>query len=252
MTLPLQKGKLSWRIYTRYVFALFKAHLAVQSLTGKRSKRFLRAQPDINKPLTEITMPGLIGKKIGMTRVIQDDGQVIPVTVISVPDATVTHVKTADKDGYDAVVLGVEPLKKPTKTKKYASVKEFQFDEAPEANSTMSVSILTDNEVESVSVTAYTKGRGFSGGIKRHNFHGSPASHGHASKAKKGGRRTGSVGACAKPGRIKKGKKMPGRYGNDKQTRHNVPVIKVDADNKLLAIKGAVPGPKGNTVIIKF
>ncbi|MDF2379277.1 MAG: 50S ribosomal protein L3 [Candidatus Gracilibacteria bacterium] len=197
-------------------------------------------------------MPGLIGKKVGMTRVIQEDGQVIPVTVISVPDATVTQVKTVDKDGYEAVVLGVEPLKKPTKTKKFRTQKEFRFSELPEMNATLSVALLTEGEVAKVTVTAVTKGRGFSGGIKRHNFHGSPASHGHASKAKKGGRRTGSVGACAKPGRIKKGKKMPGRYGNDQQTRHNVPVIKVDLENKLVAIKGAVPGPRGGAVLIKY
>jgi len=195
-------------------------------------------------------MPGLIGKKIGMTRVIQEDGQVIPVTVISVPDATVTQVKTADKDGYNAVVLGIEPLKKPSKTKKFRTIKEFNFDETPAKDSTLDIGLL--QEIEIVSISALTKGRGFSGTIKRHNFARQPASHGHAGKAKKGKRRTGSVGACAKPGRIKKGKKMPGRYGNDLQTRHLVPVVKVDAVNKLLAIKGATPGPKGNTIYIKF
>ncbi len=195
-------------------------------------------------------MPGLIGKKIGMTRVIQEDGSMIPVTVISVPDATVVQVKTTDKDGYDAVILGVEPLKKPKKTKKFRTLKEFNFEENPEQDSVVSIDILS--EVETVSIRATTKGRGFAGAIKRHNFAGQPASHGHASKAKQGGRLTGSVGACAKPGRIKKGKKMPGRYGNDQQTRHQVPVIRVDNTNKLLALKGAIPGPKGNTVIITF
>ena len=185
-------------------------------------------------------MPGLIGKKIGMTRVIQEDGLVIPVTVISVPDATVTQVKTVDKDGYNAVVLGVEPLKKPTKTKKFRTLKEFEFpeegDQALEAGSTVGINMFNSEDEESsmlVSITATTKGRGFSGGIKRHNFRRQPASHGHAGKSKKGKRRTGSVGACAKPGRIKKGKKMPGRYGNDTQTRHKVPVVKVDAENRL-------------------
>jgi len=200
-------------------------------------------------------MPGLIGKKIGMTRVIQEDGVVVPVTVISVPDATVTQVKTVDKDGYDAVVLGVEPLKKPTKTKKFRTLKEFAFgEEAPEMGGTVSVDILKGEDEEEttlVSVSAVTKGRGFAGVITRHNFR-QPASHGHAGKAKKGKRRTGSVGACAKPGRIKKGKKMPGRYGNALQTRHQVPVVKIDTENKLVAIKGAIPGPKGNTVYIKF
>jgi len=200
-------------------------------------------------------MPGLIGKKIGMTRVIQDDGTMVPVTVISVPDATVTQVKTVDKDGYDAVVLGIEPLKKPTKTKKYRELKEFRFEECPEQGATIGLALLSSEDEEAVmtiSISAHTKGRGFQGGIKRHNFQRQPASHGHVGKAKKGGRRTGSVGACAKPGRIKKGKKMPGRYGNDLQTRHKVPVIKIDQENNLLAVKGAVPGPNGNTVIIRF
>jgi len=197
-------------------------------------------------------MPGLIGKKIGMTRVIQADGQVIPVTVISVPDATVTQVKTADKDGYEAVVLGVDPLKKPTKTKKFAKLKEFRFAELPEQGATIGINILTDNEIEQVSITSVSKGKGFTGVVKRYNFGGYPASHGHSSKAKKGGRRGGSVGACAKPGRIKKGQKMPGRHGNLTQTRHKVPVIKIDNDHKLLAIKGPVAGPKGMTIYIRF
>ena len=199
-------------------------------------------------------MPGLIGKKIGMTRVIQEDGTMVPVTVISVPDATVTQVKTVDKDGYDAVVLGIEPLKKPTKTKKFRELKEFRFDECPEQGSTVGLALLSpeEDQVITVSVSSYTKGRGFAGAIKRHNFHRSSSTHGHSGKAAKGSRRTGSVGACAKPGRIKKGKKMPGHYGNELQTRHRVPVIKIDQDNKLLAVKGAVPGPNGNTVIIRF
>ncbi|MGE3278691.1 MAG: 50S ribosomal protein L3 [Candidatus Altimarinota bacterium] len=196
-------------------------------------------------------MPGLIGKKIGMTRVIQEDGLVIPVTVISVPDAVVTQVKTADKDGYNAVVLGVEPLAKPTKTKKFRTLKEFAFENTLEKDATVTLDILQD--VEKVSITATTKGKGFAGVVKRYNFRGQPGSHGHSSKHKHGGGRIpGSVGARAKPGRIKPGKKLPGHMGTDTQTRHNVPVVKVDVVNKLLAIKAPVPGPIGNTVYIKF
>jgi len=196
-------------------------------------------------------MPGLIGKKIGMTRVIQEDGEVVPVTVISVPDAVVTQVKTADKDGYDAVVLGVEPLKKPTKTKKYRTLKEFRFENAPAKDATVTLDILQD--VATVSITAQSKGKGFAGVVKRYNFRGQPGSHGHSSKHKHGGGRIpGSVGARAKPGKIKPGKKLPGHMGTDMQTRHNVPVVKVDVANKLLALKSSVPGPIGNTVYIKF
>ncbi len=202
------------------------------------------------KPITTKTMPGIVGKKIGMTRVIQEDGAVVPVTVISVPDAVVTDVKTTEKDGYDAVVLGIEALKKPTKTKKFRMSKEFKFEEALEKDAIVDISIFSD--VAQVSITAKTKGHGFSGAIKRHNFRSQPGSHGHAGKSKQGKRLTGSVGACAKPGRIKKGKKMPGQYGNTFQTRHKIEVIKVDQANKLLALKGAIPGAKGNSIIINF
>lgn len=196
-------------------------------------------------------MPGLIGKKIGMTRVIQEDGEVIPVTVISVPDATVDQVKTVEKDGYNAVVLGIDPLKTPTKTKRYASLKEFRVDAPLEKGATVSVDLLT--EVKEVTITATTKGRGFTGVVKRYNFRGQPGSHGHASKHKHGGGRLpGSVGARAKPGKIKPGKKLPGQMGNVIQTRHKVAVVRVDAQNKLIALKAPVPGPYGNTVYIKF
>src|SRR5690606_7282013 len=161
-------------------------------------------------------MPGLIGKKIGMTRVIQEDGEVVPVTVISVPDAVVTQVKTADKDGYDAVVLGVEPLKKPTKTKKYRTLKEFRFENAPAKDATVTLDILQD--VATVSITAQSKGKGFAGVVKRYNFRGQPGSHGHSSKHKHGGGRIpGSVGARAKPGKSKPGKKLHGHMGTDMQ-----------------------------------
>lgn len=196
-------------------------------------------------------MPGLIGKKIGMTRVIQEDGLVIPVTVISVPDAVVTQVKTADKDGYAAVVLGIDPLAKPTKTQKFHTLKEFPFENAPAKDSTVSLDILSD--VATVSISSRSKGKGFTGVVKRYNFRGQPGSHGHSSKHKHGGGRLpGSVGARAKPGKIKPGKKLPGRMGGAMQTRHNVQVVKIDTANKLLAIKSPVPGPIGSTVYIKF
>jgi len=196
-------------------------------------------------------MPGLIGKKIGMTRVIQEDGTVVPVTVISVPDATVIQVKTVDKDGYNAVVIGIDPLKRPTKTKKFHTLKEFAFESQMEKGSSIGVDMLAD--IPTVSIMANTKGKGFAGVVKRYNFRGQPGSHGHAGKAKQGGRRLpGSVGARAKPGRIKRGKKLPGRMGNDHLTLHHVPVIKVDKVNKLLAVKCPVPGAYGNTVYIRF
>lgn len=195
-------------------------------------------------------MPGLIGRKIGMTRVIQENGDFTPVTVISVPDATVVHVKTVDKDGYNAVVLGIDPLKKPRKTKKFMTLKEFRFDPLPEKNANVGVQLL--QEIKSVSVSAVSKGRGFTGVVKRYHFAGQPGSHGHSSKNKGGARSPGSVGCRSKPGRIKKGKRMAGRSGFEMNTRHHIPVVKLDVENKLVAIKGCVPGPRGNTVFIKF
>lgn len=196
-------------------------------------------------------MPGLIGRKVGMTRVIQEDGTIIPVTVISVPDATVVQGKTAEKDGYNALVLAIDPLKKPTKTKKFHVLKEFRFDQALEKNTTISIDLL--KEVKMLSLSAISKGKGFMGVVKRYHFRGFPGSHGHAGKHKHGGARlTGSVGARAKPGRIKPGKRLPGRAGAEMVTRHQVPVVKVDVENKLLAVKAPVPGAPGNIVYLKF
>lgn len=196
-------------------------------------------------------MPGLIGRKLCMTRVIQEDGKILPVTVISVPDATVTQVKTVDKDGYDAVVLGIEPLPKPTKTKKFRLLKEFSFSPLPEKGKTLSVDLLKD--IAEVTIRARTKGLGTAGVVKRFHFAGGPGSHGHAGKAKHGGiRKTGSVGARAKPGRIKKGKRFPGRHGYVFQTRHHVPLVKVDPQAKLIAVKAPIPGAMRNPVYIQF
>lgn len=186
-----------------------------------------------------------------MTRVIQDNGEIIPVTVISVPDATVTQVKTVEKDGYLAAVLGIDPLKKPTKTKKFRTLKEFRFEPLPEKGSILGIDLLKEGSL--VSISAVSKGRGFTGVVKRYHFRGGGGSHGHAGRAKNSGSRlTGSVGARAKPGRIKKGKRLPGRSGNDLTTRHHVPLVKIDQQNKLIALKCAVPGAPGNTVFISF
>ncbi|MDP3975570.1 MAG: 50S ribosomal protein L3 [bacterium] len=195
-------------------------------------------------------MPGLIGKKVGMTRVIQEDGAVVPVTVISVPDAIVVQVKTVDKDGYEAVVLGIEPLKKPTKTKKFRILKEFRVNEMPEKGATINLNLL--GEAGTVSISSVSKGHGFTGVIKRHNFSGFPGGHGHSSKNNGGTRKGGSMGCRSKPGKIKKGKKQAGRHGFDLQTRHKVPVVRLDLENKLLAVKGPVPGAPNTTVYIRF
>ena len=192
-------------------------------------------------------MPKLLGRKIGMTRVIQDDGEVSPVTVISVPASIITQVKTEEKDGYQAVVLGFEALARPSKNRKYRVMKEFKLKgaESFEVGATLGVGLL--GEVKQVSVCSVSKGHGFTGVIKRWNFSRGPESHGSHHH-----REPGSSGCRTKPGRIAMGKKFPGRHGNRSVTMHRVPVVKVDSDNSLVAVKGAVAGANGGLVTISW
>ena len=191
-------------------------------------------------------MSGLTGRKIGMTRVFQDDGQVIPVTLLSCPPSTVVQVKTADKDGYPAIVLGFEALEKPRKTKKYHVLREFRV-EKPEdykVGDTVTIEIFKDAKL--VTLTGTSKGKGFAGFIKRWHFASGPGGHGSHHK-----REPGSIGARYKPGRIHKGKHMAGRMGNERVTLANVPLVQVNPEKNILAVKGQVPGPNGGLIIIK-
>ncbi|NIA01748.1 MAG: 50S ribosomal protein L3 [Nitrospirae bacterium] len=192
-------------------------------------------------------MSGILGKKVGMTRLIQDDGRVIPVTVLICEPSEVTQVKTVDKDGYPAIVLGFSKLKKPTKTKKYRYVKEFRINEDEQENYKKGDQITIDSlqEVETVKISSVSKGKGFQGVIKRYNFSRGPETHGSHHH-----REPGSIGACAKPGRVHKGKKMPGRMGRAKVTIGNVKIAHLDPKNHIVALKGPVPGPNGGLVII--
>ena len=182
-----------------------------------------------------------------MTRIIQDDGRVIPVTVIECEPNEVTQVKTVEKDGYPAIVLGFSALKKPTKTKKFRHVKEFRIAEDAEfkKGDKMTLEKLQEAEVETVKVTAVSKGKGFQGVIRRHNFARGPETHGSHHH-----REPGSIGACAKPGRVAKGKKLPGRMGGAQVSLKKVKIAHMDPAKNLLALKGAVPGPNGGLVII--
>ncbi len=192
-------------------------------------------------------MIGLIGKKIGMTRIFQEDGKSIPVTVLECKPNEIVCMKNEDKDGYSAVALGANPLKKTRKTKKYFSVKEFKIDEIDEYKAGNEIKVGIFNGVERVKITSVSKGKGFQGGIKRHNFSRGPETHGSHHH-----REIGSIGACASPGRVAKGKKMPGRMGGAQVTVRQVKVVSVDEKNNLIAIKGAVPGPNGGTVRIEI
>lgn len=194
-------------------------------------------------------MSGILGKKVGMTRLIQDDGRVIPVTVLVCEPSEVTQVKTVDKDGYPAIVLGFSKLKKPTKTKKYRHVKEFRIDENEQENYKKGDQITIESlqDVETVKISSVSKGKGFQGVIKRYNFSRGPETHGSHHH-----REPGSIGACAKPGRVHKGKKMPGRMGGAKVTIGKVKIAHLDPKNHIVALKGPVPGPNGGLVIIKL
>ena len=182
-----------------------------------------------------------------MTRLIQDDGRVIPITVVQCEPSEITQIKTVEKDGYPAIVLGFSKLKKPTKTKKFRLVKEFRIKEEEQETYKKGDQITVEQlqEVALVNITAISKGKGFQGVIKRHNFSRGPESHGSHHH-----REPGSIGACAKPGRVAKGKKLPGRMGGAQVTVKKVKVSHVDAANNLLGLKGPVPGPNGGFVII--
>ena len=189
-------------------------------------------------------MPGILGKKIGMTRVFQDDGRVIPITVVQCDSNEITQVKTTDKDGYPAIVLGFSKLRKPTKTKKFYHVKEFKTEEEYKKGDKITLESFKD--VEKVKITGISKGKGFQGVVKRYNFSRGPETHGSHHH-----RKPGSIGACAKPGRVEKGKKLPGHMGKDKVTIRDVQIAYLAPEKNLIGLKGPVPGPNGTLVIIQ-
>lgn len=203
-------------------------------------------------------MIGLIGKKLGMTRTFQEDGRSVPVTVIQAGPCVVTQVKNLSHDGYSAVQLGFG-AKKPKNTplpmqghfRKAGSdplrtVHEFRMDDghAFKMGQTVGVSVLT--EVVRVDVTGTSKGKGFQGGIKRHNHHRGPAAHGS-----KNVRDPGSIGMHTFPGRVLPGKAMAGQMGNKQQTKKNLTVVAIDQERNLLLVKGSVPGSKNGIVFIR-
>lgn len=201
----------------------------------------------------------IIGKKIGMTQIFSEDGNVIPVTVVEAGPCVVSQKKTVENDGYAAVQFGFGDLKPHKVTKPLKghfdkgnvapkrTLREFRFDDTDAYNVGDIIKADTFADGDKIDVTGTSKGKGFSGVIKRWNFKMLKASHGTGPNARRGG----SIGACASPGKIWKGKKMSGHMGAERVTVQNLKVVKVDAENNLIAIKGAVPGPNGGTVIIR-
>ena len=201
-------------------------------------------------------MKGLIAKKVGMTQVFDEDGSLTPVTVIRVEPNTVIARKTKETAGYDAVVLGLDDLKKNKVSKSYAgqfpeniapkrTLKEFRdFDGEVAVGDEVGVELL--DGLRYVDVTATSKGKGFQGVMKRWGFHGGRATHGS-----KFHREPGGTGMCTSPGRTFKNVKLPGRMGRERVTVQNLKVVKVDTELKVVMVRGSVPGNKDCTLIIK-
>lgn len=201
---------------------------------------------------------GLIGKKIGMTQIFDETGKVIPVTVVEAGPCAVTQIKTMENDGYEAIQVGFGDMKvsrvnKPMKghfdkadVAPKKTLKEFRLEsiDGIEVGNILKADIFEVGEI--VDVKGTSKGHGTAGVIKRWNFsvmrrtHGTGPNHRHL----------GSIGACSSPSRVFKGKKMAGHYGHETVTVQNLKIAKIDAENNLIAIKGAIPGPKGGIVVI--
>ena len=203
---------------------------------------------------------GIIGKKLGMTQLFADDGSVTPVTVIKAGPCIVVQKKTVNTDGYDAVQLGLVEEKAPRKVNKPTEghfkragvpptrvLREVRV-QASEDGTNVGDKVLVDifNQNDLVEIIGRSKGRGFAGFMKRHGFGGGRATHGSMFH-----RAPGGIGASAYPSRVFKGTKMAGHMGNERKTLKNLRVVAVDADNNLLMIHGAVPGPNGAYVLIK-
>lgn len=219
---------------------------------------------------------GILGRKVGMTQIFQPDGSIVPVTVIEAGPCKVLQVKTVDRDGYDAIQLGF--LDKPRRlasrserghvadisSKRSAKLKSAGLAVAPKAGGepkrfvkelrgdaglALGAEVLASvlEGVESVDVTGTSKGCGYSGWMKRHNFKGQRATHG----VKKVHRHPGGTAAGTYPGRVRKGKKMAGHYGVDQVTMRNLTLVKIDLENNLILVHGPVPGPAGGYVVVR-
>ncbi len=181
-----------------------------------------------------------------MTRIFQDDGRVIPLTLIECQPNTVVRVRTNEKGGYPAVVLGFKQLKKPKKTRKFYHLKEFRCAEGETYQVGDQITLEKFKDVESVKVTGVSKGKGFQGVVKLYHFRGGGRSHGSHFN-----REPGSIGCRAKPGRVHKGMKMAARMGGENITLRDVPIVKIDIEKNLIALKGPVPGPNNSIIIIR-
>lgn len=203
-------------------------------------------------------LKGLLGKKIGMTQVFDQDGAAIPVTLIEAGPCYVTQIRTVQNDGYSAVQLGFEEIKPKSLTggeKGHLNrnnlpplrfLREFRV-KAPDVNEGDTLKVDVFNPGEHVDVVGTSKGRGFQGGVKRYNFKGGPRTHGQSDRE----RAPGSRGAGTTPGRVYKGARGPGHMGFERVTSQNLKVVIVDVERNMIGVRGAVPGSRGGLVIVK-
>lgn len=205
-------------------------------------------------------MKGILGKKVGMTQVITDSGDVVPVTVVEAGPCYVSQVRTEDKDGYRAVQLGYGEAKPKHLTKGQKGhldksdipavryLREIRMSSSEEYAVGQVIKSDIFQPGERVDVIGISKGRGFAGVVKRYGFAGGPKTHGQSDRH----RAPGSIGACASPGRVWKGMRMPGHMGAKRVTSQNIEVVVVDPERNLLAVKGSVPGPNGGLVQVRL
>lgn len=212
---------------------------------------------DARKEKQNMTL-GVIGKKLGMTTIFDDKGLAIPVTVIKVDPIVVTQIKTVEKDGYNAIQVGTVAAKekhltkaqmghfKKNKLENFRHLQEFRIDNPQDYTVGQQIEVSVLSDIAKVDVTGVSIGKGFQGTVKRWNFSRGPMGHGS-----KNHREPGSIGAGTTPGRVIKGKHMAGNMGNERVTITKLKLVKVDSENSLILIKGAVPGPEGKLVTIK-
>ena len=200
---------------------------------------------------------GVIGKKVGMTRIFNEEGLAVPVTVIKVDPIVVTQVKTVETDGYNAIQVGTVAAKEKHLTKaqighfaknkleNFRHLQEFRVDNPQDYTVGQQIELSVLSDVQKVDVTGTSIGKGFQGTVKRHNFSRGPMAHGS-----KNHREPGSIGAGTTPSRVIKGKRMAGNMGNERVTITKLKLVKVDSENSLILIKGSVPGSEGKLVTI--
>ena len=202
---------------------------------------------------------GILGRKLGMTRLFDASGEVTATTIVEAGPCFVTQIKTLDRDGYDAVQLGFEQVRqnklnsparghlKASKAPNVRVLREVPVDDLDGIELGDEVKVEMLRQGERVDVVGTSKGKGFAGVMKRHNFRGGPKTHGQSDRW----RAPGSIGSGTTPGRVMKGMRMAGHMGDERVTVQNLEIVRIDADRNLIAIRGAIPGPKGGLIMIK-